>query len=71
MLDIQTIDDCLGFLNRTPLNGSEVPAFVNLTNRLHYLRAHLVSEAEKEKTAAPPAPPTKLSRRKAQPILPG
>lgn len=53
MLDRQTIENCLQFLNRCDLKGGEVPAFVEVTNRLHHLRnARLAEEAA---AATPPA----------------
>lgn len=53
MLDRQSIENCLQFLNRCDIKGAEVPAFVDLTNRLHHLRSVRLAE----EAALPPAEP--------------
>lgn len=55
MLDLRSIENCLQFLNRTDIKGAEVPAFVDVTNRLHHLRnARLAEEqAQQQKQDAP------------------
>lgn len=66
MLDIPNIENCLQFLNRVDLKGAEVPAFVDLTNRLHHLRSARIQEQQvaaakvqekAERKARPPAAP--------------
>lgn len=59
MLDRQTIEHCLEFLGRADLKGREVPAFVNVSNRLNHLHeARLAEEkAAAELAANPPVEP--------------
>ena len=64
-LDIESIEHCMQFLNRVDLKGGEVPAFVNVTNRLHHARTALLQEQENaaverilQSREEAPAPPT-------------
>ena len=57
MLDRQSVENCIQFLNRCDIKGGEVPAFVDLTNRLHHLRnAHLAAESAPPPPAESPTP---------------
>lgn len=56
MLDRQSVENCLTFLNRTDIKGAEVPAFVDLTNRLHHIRNALVADEAAASAVTPAAP---------------
>lgn len=53
MFDRASIENCLSFLNRTDLKGGEVPAFVDVTNRLHHIRNALIADEEAAAQATP------------------
>jgi hypothetical protein len=67
MLDVQSIEDCLGFLSRTQLAGNEVAAFTNVVNRLQYQRQHLIEQQAAAVAQADPGPvPLPKATRKAR-----
>lgn len=55
-LDRQSIENCLTFLGRCDLKGAEVPAFADLTNKLHHARNELLSAESEQPPAAEPTP---------------
>jgi hypothetical protein len=56
VLDRQAIENCLVFLNRSYVSGSEVPAFNDVVNRLNHLRNARIAEEDTPPQTESPTP---------------